>query len=187
MNTTYEFNLSIEGINEFKKKISNFKQSINSEDFINFLCKKSYETLNKVTNERLNSDEDGMYYHEYRTNHQKMISDNDIYLWNETMVDLSSLSAETLANYPKGLSLAKIVEYGTGIVGASSEASKIAEDWQYDVNGHGTKGWFYVDSSGVLHWTKGIAGKLIFYETKRRIEENISQWVIEYTQGKIGG
>lgn len=187
MNPTYEYDLSIKDMNELKKKISNLKQLINTEDFISYLCLKCYEVLNKVTKERLNSDEEGMYYHSYRTNHKKEIIDNDIYLWNDTMVDLSSLSENTLANYPKGLSLAKIVEYGTGIVGADSEASKYAKDWQYDVNNHGTKGWFYVDSSGILHWTKGIPGKLIFYETKRRIEENIRQWVIDYSKEKLGG
>ena len=180
MNTTYEYHLSLDDMKKFKKQMLKIKEALNSQEFIYYLANKCYELLNKVTSEKLNTDELDMYIHTYRNNHQKKVIDNDIYLWNETMVDLSSLSEETLENYPNGLSLAKIVEYGTGIVGSSSEASKYAKDWQYDVNGHGEKGWFYVDSSGVLHWTKGIQGKLVFYETKRRIEENIENWISEY-------
>jgi hypothetical protein len=186
LETTYEYSLSVKGIKELKSKIQNFKQDLSSEEFIYYLCKKCYDELNQVTSEKLNSDDDGMYFHTYRTSHQKAIIDNDIYLWNETMIDLSSLSEETRAKYPSGLSLAKVVEYGTGIVGANSEASKVAKDWQYDVNNHGNKGWFYVDSSGSLRWSKGIHGRLIFYETKRRIEEKINQWVNEYFQKKLG-
>lgn len=187
MNRTNEYSLNVKDMKEFKKNMQNLKQALSSEEFIYYLSNKCYELLNKVTNEKLNSDEDGMYFHSYRTNHQKQIDGNDIYLWNETLVDLSSLSEETKANYPMGLSLAKIVEYGTGIVGANSEASKYAKDWQYDVNNHGDKGWFYMDSNGKLHFTRGIQGRLIFYETKRRIEENIAKWVKEYYKSKLGG
>ena len=187
MNTTYECSLNVKDMKEFKKKIQKLKETLSSDDFIYYLCKKCYDMLNKVTSEKLNSDDDGMYFHSYRNNHQQLVMDKDIYLWNETMVDLSSLSEEIRANYPMGLSLAKIVEYGTGVVGASSEASKHAKDWQYDVNNHGNKGWYYVDSGGTLRWSKGIHGRLIFYETKRRIEESINQWVMEYINQKIGG
>ena len=187
MNTTYEYSLNVKDIKELKKNIQNLKQALSEEKFIYYLCNKAYEELNKVTSEKLNSDEDGMYFHSYRSNHQKMVEGNDIYLWNETMIDLSFLSEATRANYPMGLSLAKVVEYGTGIVGANSEASKYANDWQYDVNNHGEKGWYYSDANGKLHFTKGIQGRLIFYETKRRVEENINQWVTEYYKSKLGG
>ena len=187
MSFTYECSLSEKDIKALSKKIKELKNLLSGNEFVYYLAQKCYQTLLKVTNDKLNSDDDGMYFHSYRNNHQFQVDDKDVYLWNDTMVDLSFVSEETRANYPNGLSLAKIVEYGTGIVGASSEASKFARDWQYDVNGHGNKGWFYVDSTGVLQWSKGIHGRLIFYETKRRIEENMEKWVAEYCELKLGG
>lgn len=187
MSITYEYNLSEKDIKALSNKIKELKKVLSGNEFVYYLSQKCYETLIKVTTDKLNSDDDGMYFHSYRNSHQVQVDENDIYLWNETMVDLSFVSEETRANYPNGLSLAKIVEYGTGIVGASSEASKFAKDWQYDVNNHGNKGWFYEDSTGTLHWSKGIQGRLIFYETKRRIEENVEKWITDYCESKLGG
>ena len=102
------------------------------------------------------------------------------------MADLSGLSPETLNNYPNGFSIAKAVEYGTGIVGSTSEANGIAENdgWQYDVNGHGEQGWFY-KKNGNLYWSKGFEGRLIYYKTAKEIVDNLPKWINNYLNENI--
>lgn len=178
----YKVELSQYGINKAIKYLETLKSSFANRDFLEYLQKKSFQVLTEITNQNLNSDELEQYTHTYRTSHQSKIELETIYLWNETMVDLDNLnlSDETRQNYANGLSLAKIVEYGTGIVGANSEASKHANNWEYDVNGHGESGWFYQDQDGKLQFTRGIEGRLIFYKTKQEIEKRFTSWVNEY-------
>ena len=111
-------------------------------------------------------------------------SQEEIILFNNTKADLSHLSENTRANYPDGFSIAKAVEYGTGIVGRDSQGSTQATDWAYDVNNHGEKGWFY-EKNGKIYWTKGMEGKLIYYKTKQEIEKNIEKWIAEYIDKNI--
>lgn len=178
----YEVELSQKGIQELISRVQSLKKAYSGNELIKFISEKCYDVLLQVTRERLIPDEDGNRTHTYRNNHQMKVDNNTITLWNETVVDLDSLnlSPETRANYPSKLSLAKIVEFGTGIVGANSQGAKYAENWEYDVNNHGYKGWVYVDENGQPRFTRGMEGKLIFYETKKRIEQNISSWLKEY-------
>lgn len=182
----YVVNLSEYGINKLKKYIMDLKNIFSNQDFLLFLQDKAFQVLQNITNQNLNVDDLEQYVHTYRNSHKKSIVNNTIYLWNETMVDLDNLnlSEETRQKYANGLSLAKIVEYGTGIVGSQSEASQHATNWEYDVNNHGNKGWFYQDQNGNLQFTRGIEGRLIFYKTKQEIEKNFSSWVTEYIKRK---
>lgn len=69
------------------------------------------------------------------------------------------------------------VEYGTGVVGAGSPHPLAAEDnYGYDVNGHGEKGWnFYARSltgAGYQYYhTKGQPPAMYIYGTMKYIEE----------------
>lgn len=66
------------------------------------------------------------------------------------------------------------VEYGTGVVGSENPHP---HPWEYDVNGHGDKGWFYPTTeedpnprkhtyNGQLYgWTKGQASRPFMYRT----------------------
>lgn len=69
-------------------------------------------------------------------------------------------------------------EYGTGIRGAGSPHPNPPIGWIYDVNGHGSKGWWYptdssdpnpykwTDGSGTLRaWTKGKFSRPFIYDT----------------------
>ena len=55
------------------------------------------------------------YETDYRENNNYETTKDQVRIYNDSMVDLSNLSPETLANYPQGLSLAKLIEFGTGI------------------------------------------------------------------------
>ena len=90
----------------------------------------------------------------------------------------------TKANYPAQLSLAKIVEYGIGYTGMRTDQTEV-EDWEYDVNNHGYRGWYYEDSNGQIHWTNGFEGRLIFLNLKKAILNNIEKWINEYIEMKL--
>lgn len=177
------YKIKISGTKELEKKLNKLSDSLSSKEFINYLGDKCERSLYKITNENLSTVED-LETSDYARNHKKEIEGNKIILSNDTMADLSELSPEKLVNYPNGFSIAKAVEYGTGIVGSSSSASSFADDWEYDVNGHGEKGWFYI-KNGDLHWSKGFEGRLIFYKTSLDIKENVSKWVMDYIKEKM--
>lgn len=196
MSKLYTYNLSHDGVQSLIKSLNKIKSAMLGDDFIEYIGKLAYRELEEQTVKSLNTDLEDEYIHTYRSNHTMKIDYNEksITLSNETMVDLSSLnlSEETRANYPNGLSLAKIVEFGTGPAGAESEASSQAEDWQYNVNQsehikkYGSDKWAYVNQEGQVVWTRGVEGSLIFYKTKQAVEQKIESWVSEYLDRKIG-
>lgn len=56
---------------------------------------------------------------------------------------------------------AGMVEYGTGTVGKGTHP--MANNYQYDANGHGEGGWFFFDEQGNMHWTKGMEAHRYLY------------------------
>ena len=65
------------------------------------------------------------------------------------------------------------VEYGTGIIGEADPHPLAAEQWAYDVNQHGIKGWVYKsDKDGEFHWTQGYFSRPFMYNTMRWLEES---------------
>lgn len=71
--------------------------------------------------------------------------------------------------------IALFVEFGTGIVGSWNPHPD--DPWEYDINNHGYKGWYYpaelanesdarTDSAGTkFFWTRGMKSRPYFYET----------------------
>ena len=69
-----------------------------------------------------------------------------------------------------GSPYAVFVEFGTGIVGQTSPHPD-PKDWQYDINNHGEKGWWYFnDRDQKWHWTKGIESRPFMYNTVQILE-----------------
>lgn len=65
---------------------------------------------------------------------------------------------------------AAYVEFGTGIVGEQSPHPD-PQGWQYDVNSHGEKGWWYFnDRDQKWHWTKGFQSRPFMYNTVKELE-----------------
>lgn len=72
-----------------------------------------------------------------------------------------------------GAPYAIFVEYGTGVVGAGSPHPK-PDGWQYDANGHGDEGWWYLnDRDGKVHWTRGYRSRPFMYNTARELEQQL--------------
>lgn len=78
-------------------------------------------------------------------------------------------------------------EFGTGIVG-SSNSHPIAQNnnWIYDVNEHGEKGWVYMSKDGTFRWTKGVQAEKKFYNAIRSAKRKLRSIAIEEFR-KIGG
>lgn len=58
------------------------------------------------------------------------------------------------------------VEFGTGVVGERNPHPEPIEGWQYDVNEHGDKGWWYFNERDQKwHWTKGMVSRPFMYNT----------------------
>lgn len=185
----------MQSINNLKEQIILYKKwirALSSNDFFDYIKEKCENVLNELTTTSLNSGEDinGEYAHVYRNSHKVEVDKDKIVISNDALVSLSQILAEDYTetsrirlaeNYADGFDLAKAVEYGTGIVGASSFASAYAgqDGWDYDINGHGSNGWFY-RSNGNIYWTKGYTGTLIYERAIQKIEENLNDWIMEY-------
>lgn len=171
------YQIEINGIDELLETLDDLKKMMKNYEFLEYIAQKSKETLDRITAQNIsfqNKENQG-----YANNHEVEVYQDEIILFNNTKADLSHLSESTRANYPDGFSIAKAVEYGTGIVGRDSQGADQAENWAYDVNNHGEKGWFY-EKNGKIYWTKGMEGKLIYYKTKEEIEKNVGKWISEY-------
>lgn len=109
----YEINIfDLEQIQGIEKKLSKLDEALQSEDFMVFLADKCMVELNKIIDKELRTEG---YETEYRDNNNYETKQGQVRIYNDSMVDLSNLSPETLLRYPEGLSLAKIIEFGTGI------------------------------------------------------------------------
>lgn len=113
MKNEYIINLfDLDGLDEFSKDLEKLVKALDSDDFMKFLADKCMEEVKEITNNKLRTED---YETDYRSNHKKKINGKTITISNNSMVDLSHLKESTLARYPNGLSLAKIIEFGTGI------------------------------------------------------------------------
>ena len=110
----YEVNIfDLKQLKELENRFSNLEEMLNSEQFMIFLADKCMQELNKIIDKELRTEE---YETDYRDNNNYETSKEQIRIYNDSMVDLSIVSEQTLMNYPEGLSLAKIIEFGTGIL-----------------------------------------------------------------------
>ena len=176
--------INLTDISQVSKIANEINDALLKKEFKEFLLKKCQNELDDIIKSKLN-DVEYEIAEKYPSGNKTEIGDDYIELYNDSMVDLSDLSEKTAMNYANGLSMAKLVEYGTGIVGQQSEAAKFAEDWEYDVNNHGNKGWYY-ERDGMVYWSRGMEGKLIYNTLQTRVEDKIGSWVEEYLKNEIG-
>ena len=109
----YEINIfDIKQLEGLEKKFEGLEKILESEDFMVFLAEKCMKELNQIIDKELRTEE---YETEYRENNNYETTKDQIRIFNDSMVDLSNLKEETKARYSDGLSLAKIIEFGTGI------------------------------------------------------------------------
>lgn len=120
MGKKYEINLfDLDSFDTAIKDFNKLKNALASPKFMEFLAEKCVMELSRISNERLGGiREDDVTYQEvdkYRSNHKVQIGKNFVKISNNTMADLSHLSDKTLNNYPDGISIAQLIEFGMGI------------------------------------------------------------------------
>lgn len=113
MDKSYTINLfDLDGFDKFSKDLDELIKSLDSKEFLEFLAKKCLDEVHRITDQKLRTER---YATDYRSKHKRKISGKKITIRNDSQVDLSHLSEQTRSRYAGGLSLAKIIEFGTGI------------------------------------------------------------------------
>ena len=168
-------------IDKLTKELYSLASVFKTKGFKEFIANKCLKELDDIQSYLLNGyDKENTDIGRYQNNHKVEYGDNYIKIFNNTNLSQDEMwwvSEETREHYPDGISIAYIVEYGTGIKGTSQD------DWQTDVNGHGAKGWVYI-SPNVNHyvWTNGIEGKFIYQKLYDKIVKNFDSWYMEYIE-----
>lgn len=182
---TIEISYSLEGLDDIANQI---KKLIPSKGLYEFIAKKSMQALKEISVRSLSTyDDNSIDLSYYVNNHKYEIIGDKLRIYNDSTIDISNknMSDEKKQNYPDfELSLAKVVEYGIGYTGSHTDQTDV-EDWEYDKNGYGSKGWYYMDDGGNIHWTSGFEGRLIFSQLGNYIIENAGKWIKEYIENKI--
>jgi hypothetical protein len=120
MGKKYKINLfDLDSYDKTLKDFNKLKNALASPKFMEFIAEKSIMELSRISNERLGGiKEDDVTYEEvdkYRSNHKVQITEKSVRISNNTMADLSHLSDRTLNNYPDGISIAQLIEFGMGV------------------------------------------------------------------------
>jgi len=178
------------------QKIGNALNGIEFKHFILEKCKKAREEImleRDISNIEENRDSVNQEKVDaYTSGNKEEISGNTITLYNDSVIDIPN--TDTFFNevyrdthYPAELSLAELVEYGVGLVGADSSLNT-GDEWEYTANSSRdySLGWKYKSDNELPAYTKGSEGKYIYYYLARAIEDNINNWVEEYLDMKIG-
>lgn len=188
MNKVYEIDFSVNGIQKMQDMLSSINTLLTDKKLMEYIGEKCKRELEKICLQRLTTvNDDNLDKSNYMNSNHLEIKDDTIYLYNNSRIDISSknMKETTKANYPAQLSLAKIVEYGIGYTGSINTDQTNIEDWEYDINNHGYKGWYYTNDNGQVVWTNGFEGRLIFYNLKLNIQENITKWIKDYIEMKL--
>ncbi len=180
---------SIKKIDKYIEYVDKIKNMKNDKEFQNFIKNKSWETLNKVINNRLKSgqttNDDSIELYR-NSNHIEETSDGFIIYNNAKIPANVNGKQNNIENYPNGeFSIALAFEYGVGIVGIKTGNE---QSWDYNINNY-KFGWFLpknvMGESGIR--TIGYEGFQIYRFTAIEIENQLPKWVNEYYRRKQNG
>jgi len=168
-------------LDELIVEIDKIPKIFSSKPFKEFIADKCLNVLNDIQSYSLGDyDADNTDISRYQNNHKVEYGNDYLLIFNDTNLDQGDMwwvSEETKEHYPDGISIAYIVEYGTGILGTSQD------DWQTDINGHGNKGWVYNNpNTGRPTWTRGMEGRFIYQKLLDRVKKDFGKWVLEYME-----
>ena len=192
MSKNFQIELSEDGFKDFAKKLDKIGKNLDSDDFNKFLMKKCRDMLEYIMhNEDVEGDQRGAEY--IQGNHEETGKDY-IRLFNDSEIDIDSqdtwLNDYGKSFYPSKLSLAELIEYGTGLIGAQN-SKNTGEEWDYMVNPNRdySEGWEWNNQSysNFPSITQGQAGKYIYFQLYEQVLEHIDEWVIEYFDKLLGG
>lgn len=192
MSKNYEIELSEESIKGFTKELDKIEKKITNDSLNKFLMDKCRDTLEYIMhNENVEGTQRGSEYIE--GNHEEK-GKGYIRLYNDSVIDIEGadtfLSEEAKETYPSRLSLAALMEYGTGLRGAES-SKNTGDEWEYMVrpNRDYREGWDWNNQSysDFPSHTEGQEGKYIYFQLHEQVVEHIDEWMIEYFDKVLGG
>lgn len=168
---------------KLKEEINELSIMFSTKEFRKFIADKCLQELEDIQSYSLTYDEHSVFdakVQEYRENHKVEYGDDYILISNSTNLDNSEMwwvSPPTRQKYPDGISVAYIIEYGTGLKGTSQD------DWQVNVNGYGANGWHYTSpDSGFRTTTTGLEGRFIYQKLLDNVSSKMESWVFEYME-----
>ena len=198
MSKTYNVELSEQGIKSLKDTLNKINKKLDNDGFNKFLMAKCKEELENIMYyEDVDGDQRGAEY--IAGNHDKTGKDY-VHLYNDSEIDIES--QDTWLNdwgknyYPEKLSLAELIEYGTGLVGAQS-SKNTGDEWEYMANPKRKDGTLRSYEDG-WEWnnesypssptpTTGQEGRYIYFQLAEKVRANLDKWVEEYINELIGG
>lgn len=176
------YEVTVIGLDSTIMNIDMLAKLLTSSELKKYLGQKCLEEVKKISSEKIISlNEDTLDNSRYMMAHQIKLTKDAIIIYNDSEINVSE---KGWMENPYSISLAKIVEYGVGYTG-SIYSNPEAPNWEYDVNNHGSKGWYYIDSAGNKKWTNGFGGKYIYLTLAKKIEEKASDWINEYIEKKF--
>lgn len=83
------------------------------------------------------------------------------------------------------------IEFGTGYIGDNNPYSDFETlstvDWQYDINGHGVKGWYYKDKiTGEVKHSQGMTPEMPVYKSFTDLRERSTYIIKGVFNAKFG-
>ena len=185
----YTFNIELSGIEELIDDIDNIYKLFKDKSFKMFIAEKCLESVRKISDRELNniSDADVLSskLDEYKQNHKSEIGDGYIEISNSTILtpdEMEWVSESTKSRYGDGLSIAHVIEYGTGLKGTSDE------DWEVNVpspSKHKDGTWTFI-KDGILYLNQsGMQGRFIYLKLIQEVEKNFDNWVDEYLDERL--
>ena len=185
----YTYELSISELKRLKKDLNEIKELFLDRKFLEYIaenCVKQIKEIcaTKLSDSAISNDDESSYMQ----HHKYSVRGNTITLYNDSQIDVASktwMSDATRSKYKAELSLAKVIEFGIGYTGGTGTYSYVDDDWEYDVNEHGFRGWYYEDASGNKCWTNGFYGKQIYATLMENLDNLIPKWIDEYIKKKL--
>ena len=199
MSKVYEVDLNVEDLKKITKFNNKILKALTGIEFKQFLLERCKKARDEIMLERdiahiedVNNTANQEKVDAYTNGNKEEISKDTIYLYNDSTIDIESTNtffSEEYRDtyYPSELSLAELVEYGAGLVGADSSLGT-GDEWEYTVNAKRdySEGWHYKSDNGVPELTQGSEGKYIYYYLARYVEDNIENWAYEFLNERIG-
>lgn len=170
--------INIKGLDSTIKDLKKLENIYSSKKFLDFLKNKCLLAVKYQTDSRLSSlvDLESALLSDYRNNHKIDDTLTGFILYNDLMND-------SWVEY--NFSIAEAVEYGVGIKGQGTGVNASENNYQYDINNHGTEGWVYKDKNGETHRTLGYEGRNVYYHTYLEIINKLDSWVDEFIEREL--
>ena len=181
----YVYDLSKDAdMKKLYKLHNDYAKEITSDKFKKFIAEKCLKQLEIIMAKNLQSLPE---YHvstvmldRYKQSNKYKISSNTITIYNDAMQtvgEMTWVSEKTKERYPEGISIASIIEYGTGLRGEDGEDWIVRlESPSKDKDGK----WTFKKDGTVYKKVSGLEGRFIYEKLLKSVEKYFEIWFEEY-------